>query len=644
MARPAVRIQVVQWVLLLLLGALVARAAQVQVIQGERWAARAEARRTDRIVLPARRGTLYDRHGTPLAVTQETYHVGVARNELRRPSADWALIARRLGLSDRTVRRARDRRYAYFAGPYTSVQIEPLRRVRGVHLEPVLNRFYPSAGLAQAMIGRLGDDGRGASGLERTLDTLLAGTPGAAVVLKDRAGRAYESPARLIADPVAGHDVVLTLDGELQEIAQRALDEALRRMDAEGGDVVMLDPASGEILAVAARREGGATRASAFTDSYEPGSTAKVFVAAGLLERDRVGPAETVSGDGGRYVTRDRVIEDDEEHRLTRMTLADAIRVSSNVGTVKFASRLSPEEQFETLRAFGFGAPTGVEFPSESPGRLRLPRDWTRLSAASLAMGYEFAATPLQVAAAYAALANGGVLLQPTLVREIRAPDGDVAYRHRPEPVRRAVSRETATRLRELLAGAVESGTGTAAALTEFPLAAKTGTSRRVVEGRYVPGQYVASFAAIFPADEPQLVLVVKIDNPRKGSYFAAQTAAPVTRSVLEQALAARTVALDRSRLATAVPPAPRAPLDEDAGVVPYVVAWPYRPDTTAPASARTVPDVSGRTVREAVHTLHRRGFRVVLRGWGTADRTWPPAGERAPAGALVTLFAESRP
>lgn len=644
MARPAVRIQVVQWVLLLLLGALVARAAQVQVLEGERWAARAEARRTDRIVLPARRGTLYDRHGTPLAVTQETYHVGVARNELRRPSADWALIARRLGLTERAVRRARDRRYAYFAGPYTSVQIEPLRRVRGVHLEPVLNRFYPSVGLAQAMIGRLGDDGRGASGLERTLDSLLAGTPGAAVVLKDRAGRAYESPARLIAEPVVGHDVVLTLDGELQEIAQRALDEALRRMDAEGGDVVMLDPASGEILAIAARREGGATRASAFTDTYEPGSTAKVFIAAGLLERDRVGPAETVTGDGGRYVTPDRVIEDDEEHRMARMTLADAIRVSSNVGTVKFATRLTPEEQFETLRAFGFGAPTGVEFPSESPGRLRLPRDWTRLSAASLAMGYEFAATPLQVAAAYAALANGGVLLQPTLVREIRAPDGDVAYRHRPEPVRRVVSRETAGRLRELLVSAVEAGTGSEAALTDFPLAAKTGTSRRVVDGRYVPGQYVASFAAIFPADEPQLVLVVKIDSPRRGSYFAAQTAAPVTRSVLEQALAARTTALDRSRLATAVPPAPRAPLDEAAGVVPYVVAWPYRPDTTTPAPARTVPDVSGRTVREAVHTLHRRGFRVVLRGWGTADRTWPPAGARAPAGALVTLFAEARP
>lgn len=645
MARPATRIQFVQWSLLVGLALLVARAAQVQLVEGERWAAAARARRTDRIVLPARRGTLYDRHGTPLAVTQETYRVGVAPNELRHPTADWALIGRRLGLAPRTIRQARDRRYAYFAGPFTAMQVDPLRSVRGVHLEPVLNRFYPSPDLARPIVGRLGDDRRGATGLERTLDTLLAGTPGAAVVLKDRAGRAYESPARRVTDPVPGLDVVLTLDGELQEIAQRALADALRRMDAEGGDVVMLDPASGEILAVAALREGGGERASALIDTYEPGSTAKIFAAAGLLIRDRVGPTETVTSDGGRYVTPDRVIEDDEEHRLARMTLADVIRVSSNVGIVKFIQRLSPDEQYTTLRDFGFGAFTGVEFPSESPGRLRRPRDWTRLSAASLAMGYEFAVTPLQVAAAYAALASDGVLLQPTLVREIRTASGEVRYRHRPEPVRRAVPREVAEALRDLLIGVVESGTGARAALTDFPLAAKTGTSRRVVDGRYRPGQYTASFAAIFPADAPQLVVVVKIDNPRKGSYFAAQTAAPVTRSMLEQALAARTVALDRSRLSTAAPAAvERTPLADDAGVVPYVVAWPYRPDTAVATPGRAVPDVSGRSMREAVHALHRRGLRVALRGWGRAVRTEPAAGQRVPPGALVTLFAESEP
>src|SRR5204862_36740 len=296
MARPAVRIQVVEFGVLVGLVLLVGRAVQVQILHGRRWAEEAQAQRTERIVLQARRGTLYDRHGTPLAVTQETYHVGIAPNELRDPTADGALISRRLGLTARAWQLALRRRYAYFAGPYSALEVQPLRSVRAVHLEPVLNRFYPDPAVARATIGRLGDDGLGASGLERTLDSLLAGRAGAAVVLKDRAGREYESPARVIAPPVPGLDVVLTLDAELQEIAQRALDDALRRMDADAGDVVMLDPRTGEVLALASRQRDGSARPSAFTDTFEPGSLAKIFAAAALLSLRRVLPASPGAG------------------------------------------------------------------------------------------------------------------------------------------------------------------------------------------------------------------------------------------------------------------------------------------------------------------------------------------------------------
>src|SRR5207247_357509 len=459
MARLAVRLQVVEIAVGLGLVLLVARAAEVQLLQGRRWAEEAQAQRTERIVLAARRGALLDRHGTPLALTQETYHVGVAPNELRDPVKDGALIARRLALSARAWSQALRRRYAYFAGPFSALEVQPLRNVRGVHFEPVLNRFYPAPEMAHATIGRLGDDGRGASGLEKTLDSLLAGRPGAAVVLKDRAGREYESPARVIAQPESGLDVVLTLDAELQEIAQRALDEALRRMDADGGDVVMLDPATGEVLALASHQRDGTARPSAFTDTFEPGSIAKIFAAAALLSLGRVAPVDRVSGEGGTYRMKGRPTPVTDEEPLPLLTLADAIRVSSNIAMVKFVARLAPAEQYGVLRDFGFGAPTG------------------------------------------------------------------------------------AAALGDLRGGGVGGGTGTEAALSTFPVAAKTGTARRVVNGRYAPGQYTASFAALFPADHPQLVLVVKIDNPHKGSYFAAQTAAPVTRSMLEQALAARTVA-----------------------------------------------------------------------------------------------------
>src|SRR5438034_10638742 len=189
MARPAVRIQVVEFGVLVGLALLVGRAAQVQILHGRRWAEEAQAQRTERIVLQARRGTLSDRHGTPLAVTQETYHVGIAPNELRDPTADGALISRRLGLTARTWQQALRRRYAYFAGPYSALEVQALRNLRGVHLEPLLNRFYPDPGMARATIGRLADDRQGASGLEKALDTLLVGRAGAAVVLKDRADR-----------------------------------------------------------------------------------------------------------------------------------------------------------------------------------------------------------------------------------------------------------------------------------------------------------------------------------------------------------------------------------------------------------------------------------------------------------------------
>ena len=257
MARPLARLQAIFGIMLLALLVLLGRAAEVQVVQGRRWAALATAARTERVVLPARRGTLSDRRGAPIAVTQETYHVGIAPNELKDPAGDGQAIGHALRLSTADLRRALRQRYAYFGGPYGAAAVEPIRTLRGVHLEPVLNRFYPSPGLAGTVIGRVDDDGRGASGLERTLDSLVAGVPGSAVVLKDRAGREYVSPARVIAVPLAGNDVVLTLDAELQEIAQRALDEALRRMDADGGDVVMLDPATGELLAVASRRRDG---------------------------------------------------------------------------------------------------------------------------------------------------------------------------------------------------------------------------------------------------------------------------------------------------------------------------------------------------------------------------------------------------
>jgi cell division protein FtsI (penicillin-binding protein 3) len=653
MAKPAARIGAIQFGFALGILAILTRAAQLQIVEAERWEREAARQRTEKVVLPARRGALYDRNGVPLAITQEFYHVGVAPNELEDIRTVFVTLVRNLGVSAPALNRefqAR-KRWIYLHGPFNATQVQPLRTVRGIHLTGEYQRFYPSRDLARPIIGALSPDRPvGGSGLESALDSVLTGRPGEAVLLKDRAGRRYDSPSRKTRDPVAGNDVTLTLDAELQEIAERGLDDAIAQMKAEGGDVVFLDPNTGELLALASRQAagGGVPSASTFTDPFEPGSTAKLFTAASLLMHDRVTDTDAVSGENGVYnmpttssgKTR-RITDAHAQHGM--LTLARAIQVSSNIAMAKFSSRLRPEEQFETLRDFGFGTPTGAEFPGESRGILALPDRWVpSYTRASMAMGYEFEVTPVQLAAAYAAIANDGILLAPTLVREVRDPSGAVLYRHRPEPVRRVVTSEIATRLREFLREAAgEGGTGEQAQLTNYSVLGKTGTAVRFVDGRYVHGQYTASFAAIFPADHPQLVVIVKIDNPR-GNYYGGLTAAPVTRTMLEQALASRRVAIDRGRLAAqdSEPAVPRAAEEAPPGPPPVVVTLPYRapqPSTTP----RPVPDVGGQSIREAALALHRRGFQVNLRGLGRVVRTVPAAGESARPGSSVLVLAE---
>jgi cell division protein FtsI (penicillin-binding protein 3) len=655
MAKPLARIAAVQFGFALGVLAILARAVQLQLFQGERWAEQATRQRTERVVLPARRGALYDRTGVPLAITQEFYHVGVAPNELVARPAALKLLTRQLGIAGNLL--ARDlrsgKRWLYSHGPFTATQVQPLRRVPGIHLSRDFQRFYPSRSLARPIIGSLSPDGPGgAAGLELSLDSLLTGQPGQAVLLKDRAGRRYDSPGRLVREPVAGNDVTLTIDAELQEIAEHGLDEALSVMKAEGGDVVFLDPTTGELLALASRQSGASgrvsPRASTFTDPFEPGSTAKLFTAAALLAHRRVGSSDVVYAEGGSWrmpITSTgivRVIADAHKNSGS-LTLARTIQVSSNIGMAKFASRLMPEEQFEMLRDFGFGTLTGAEFPSESRGRLARPDKWQPMyTRASLAMGYEFGVTPVQLAAAYGVIANDGLLLAPTLVREIRSPTGDVIYRHHPEPVRQVIAPAVAARLRDFLKGAVgEGGTGEEAQLVNYTLLGKTGTAVRFEGGRYIHGEYTASFAALFPADHPQLVVIVKIDNPR-GKYYGGLTAAPVTRTMLQQALASRRVAIDRSRLTDRDSglfgqPQTRS---SQAGMPRIVLGWPYRVPGSS-LSARPVPEVTGRPVREAALALHRRGFRVSLRGLGQVSRTLPAGGDTARPGTAVTVWAQ---
>jgi cell division protein FtsI (penicillin-binding protein 3) len=635
---------------------VVVRAAELQLVEGPRWRAEAERTRRERRVLPARRGDIHDRSGVPLAVTQEYYEVGIAPNELRdRPRAA-RVIAKGLGLPLARVQRdLATRKWVALRGPFNGLEVRELRPLRGVYLDGEYRRHYPAGPLARGVIGSLvPDSGRGASGLELALDSILTGIPGEAVVLKDRRGRTYVSPSRLSRVPVSGRQVYLTIDAELQEIAERALEGAMLEFEAIGGDIVVLDPRTGELLALASRQTAGgrmiATTASFLTHPFEPGSTAKLFTAGALLTLGRVDSTDEVYAENGLWQMQinkrgdTRPIRD--AHKSTGfLTLADAIKVSSNIAMGKFSERLSAAEQFDALRDFGFGSPTGVEFPSESRGRLRLPSEWDGYSKPSIAMGYEFEVTPVQLAAAYAAIANSGILLTPTLVREIRDPKGSVVYRHQPEPVRRAVSPEVARTLMGYLHRVVgRGGTAEAAQLANWILVGKTGTAIRHDGGEYQSGHYTASFASIFPLDEPQIVVVVKIDDPRSGKIYGGETAAPLTRTMLEEALAARRSALDRRRLAspgTEARDTSKHETEEEAPATRVVVDLPFQGSLDTTPGPRRVPNVAGGSLRRAANALHRRGFRVAIRGSGRVLRTTPAAGQSAAFGSTVTVWAE---
>jgi cell division protein FtsI (penicillin-binding protein 3) len=409
----------------------------------------------------------------------------------------------------------------------------------------------------------------------------------------------------------------------------------------------------------------------AIIEPYQPGSTLKPFIAAALLARGKARVDEVIETYNGTYKTFGRTIHD--VHTAARLSLADVIRFSSNIGIVRFAERLTRREQYEALRDFGFGTPTGIAYPMESAGILREPRFWGPQSPASLAMGYEMSVTPLQLALAYGSIANGGELLEPLLVKEVRDLDGKVLFSAKRRVVRRVLTPQGAAQIRRLLAGVVDSGTAKDAELETFSVGGKSGTVRGMSRGRYVAGSYTASFIGLFPADNPQYVILVKLDNP-KGSYYGGKTAAPVSKVVLEAAIAARDAAIDRNALTrrrnepvfASKDSGPKAKADtprareitvaagavgevsaesaRDPGEntsVPFIVSLTDRRRAPAPTvRVRAIPDVSGMPLREAVHTLHESGFRVQLAS-GANGATAPEAGTPLRTGSIVRLYRQ---
>ena len=665
------RLGVVHASLILFAIALIGKAGYEQLYRGSYWKNVGRRQQYSSAELAAQRGEILDADGGTLAESQEVIQIQVAPRDIlpnRRIAFERAM--QRAHVDPRWITRALDpkRRWVEIPQHFLPVDIAPVLAFRGVHSQPAMDRVYATSPGVRRIVGRVDPTGKPQDGVELILNDVLRGDTASVRVAHDENGKPLDVPTGANGN-TAGNTVVLTLNRNLQDICDRALANAVDSLHATGGDIVVMNPNTGDLLAASSlRSDPRAIANTAVSEPYEPGSTVKPFVAARLLGLGRARPDEVINTYGGHLTLDGRKIDDAEEHPAM-MTLSEVIQHSSNVGIVLFGSRLTPREKYELLRDAGFGTPTTILLPGESPGTLREPVRWSKTSAASVVMGYEIAVTPLQIVTAYSAIANGGELLEPHIVKEVRSPTGEVLYSARRRVVRQIMTSAIAATIRQMLRDVVTGGTSTKADLQTLDVAGKSGTARENIKGHYENGAYTASFVGLFPNDHPQFVVLVKLDRPQNG-YYGGVVAGGVTNIVLRAALAARDAALDLGELAssvhaprpdtslaarqaakaraaaesaraaaTLVKPAPPAPADTDPRTSSsYVVDLPFvRRVAPVAATVRPIPDVKGMAVRDAVRTLHAAGFRVQIVPGPTIGTT-PVAGTPWLPGRVVKL------
>jgi len=532
------RIVVLAGLFLALLAAVLARAFWIQAVNGSAYAAMAVRQHRETVVVPAPRGTIFDRNGEPLAIGRRATTVYANPRQVDRPRDLTLAAVEELGVDPavvypQLVDRSRGFVYVYRkADPENAKRLEELG-FAGLGFYPEELRTYPQGPVAAQVLGFAGLDNQGLEGLERSLDPVLAGKPGSKTIVKDPLGRALDVVST---NPeTQGRNVRLTIDHQIQANAEALLKDAVLRYDARAASAIVMDPSTGAILAMAVAPGFNANRFAttrpdrrrnrAVTDTYEPGSTFKLVTIAAALEEKVAAPGTEFRLPPTIKVA-DRVIREAHTRGMQRLSVREIVEYSSNVGTITIAQRLGEGRLAHWIDRFGFGRKTGIDFPGESPG-FALPLDqWSGSTIGTVPIGHGIAVTPVQMARAYAAIANGGVLVRPHLVERI---DGRPVSARKG---RRVVSREVSRQMLGMLRGVVVEGTGTEAAIPGYTVAGKTGTAAKIdPDGTYSKTRYMASFVGLVPATKPQLVIMVTVDEP-SASIYGGAVAAPVFREI----------------------------------------------------------------------------------------------------------------
>ncbi|GIL16752.1 MAG: penicillin-binding protein [Oligoflexia bacterium] len=540
--------------IILLWSLLIIRAAYLQIIPNERLKALHERQFQTVVTLQSRRGAIVDRKGRDLALSATAYSLYADPQIIEKPKALAKKLAKELGVSFESIySKIKDdnRRFVWLSRLLPKDKADEIKSwdIRGLAFVEEYKRVYPNEKLLAQTIGFVGNEGQGLEGLELIYDQQLRSSKKKVSVRRDARGRPLVAEGMMFAENPDGTEIRLTVDSEIQHMLETELKEAIQEFDAEQAFAVVLDAQTSAVVALAsaptldannAMRASPETRRNRIvTDTFEPGSTMKTFAIATALREKIVTPNKKYNTENGMMKVGDRTIrEADVHHSWSHLTVSEILAVSSNIGTTKIAFDLGEEKLRQGLNDFGFGAKSGIDLPGEAKGTLhKLP--WNQHLLSNISFGQGITATPLQVANAYAAIANGGILNTPFIVGSVRDPETGEVKEVKPKQVRRVLSPEEAAQMRLILAGVTApGGTGANAKVDGFVVAGKTGTAQKVnPNGRgYLPKAYVSSFAGFIPASDPKFVIYVAVDHPKKNAYYGSQVAAPIFSRVASYA------------------------------------------------------------------------------------------------------------
>ena len=535
-ANPERRITVLMVVFALLFLIVIYKLFNIQVIESAKYRLAAKKQYESKISLKSSRGIIFDRKMNALVSNINMYSFAADPNMVDNKDSVAAVFA---GIFSREKSFYLDKlntKNTSFVWLERRIDPKFENRVKDIDISGVIklnepNRVFNYEKVSSQLIGFTNIDNTGISGVELELNELLAGTEGYVVMQKDGLGRkrpAVEYPRK---EPVDGNNVILTLDMNIQKIVEEELEAGVRVNNSSGGKVIVMNVKTGEILAMNSIALDGSSpdKIAEITDLYEPGSTFKIITAASALEEAMLNKNDVINTYGGEYMN----IKD--SHKFTSLTFQQVIEQSSNVGTITIANRLGKERFYKYARDFGFGITTGIDLPGEMKGRLKKPVEFSPVSLNYMAIGYEILVTALQMANSYACIANGGMMMKPYIIKRILGPNGTLIKEFKPTEIRNVVSKKTAKTLTELFVGVVERGTGRDARIENVKIAGKTGTSQKMVEGKYSKSKYTSSFIGYFPAENPQIVVCVIIDAPGAGEYYGGKVSAPIFRKIAER-------------------------------------------------------------------------------------------------------------